>query len=118
ARRRIILRVVVVAFAQADDFEIGKLFSQDVAKAHFALLMTAIAEASDNHRDLAGAPADEPAQQVARRPSGRPIVDADIAEAARVRQIRDHGQYGNASVDEAIDGLAHLRMLNRDKGDA
>ena len=48
----IILSVVVVALPQTHNFEAWKFLAQDMAKAHFALFMAAIAEAAGDHRDF------------------------------------------------------------------
>jgi hypothetical protein len=80
-RRGIGLSVVVMTLAQPDNFKLWKFLSKYVLKAHFALFMAAIAEATRDHRRLTVALTDKSSQQIARRASGGPIVDADIAQA-------------------------------------
>ena len=46
---------VVADLAQFDDLELGIFLGEDVAEAHLALLVAAIAEAAGEQRDLAAA---------------------------------------------------------------
>src|SRR3984957_10283378 len=79
---------VVLTFAERHDAEVRKILAQHLTEAEFALLVTAIAQAADDHCDLPVPLADEAAEQMAGGAPGCPIVDADIAKTPRIRQIR------------------------------
>jgi hypothetical protein len=86
-------------------------------EAHLALLVGAIGAAAGDQRDLAGARADEAADQQAGGAAGRAVVEADIGGALRLREVGDQGQHRHLPGDRGH-RLAHQRMFERHEGDA
>ena len=114
----VIVRGVVMAFAQADDLEGREDLLEQMQEAHLALLVGAVAEAARDHRDLAGARADEAADQIAGGASGRAVVESDVGDAARIGEVRDQRDGRHAALGQHVDRFAHRRMLERHERDA
>ena len=114
----VVLGLVVMAFAQADDLDVRIELLEQMQEAHLALLMGAIAQAAGDHRHLGPARPDESGDELAGGAPGGAVVEADIGGAGRVGDVGDQRDAGDAALGERIDRLAHGRMLQRHEGDA
>jgi hypothetical protein len=114
----VILRRLVMTFAQTHDRERREGLLDDVEKAHLALLVRPVAAAPRDQRDLASPLTDEPANQEAGGAAGGPIVEPHIGGALRAGDVGDQRQDRDAAAGDLGDRIAHQRMIECHEGDA
>ena len=59
----------------------------------------------------------EALQQIARKPTGRAVVDTDIGHARHMMDIGRQSDNFYSAIREALGGLTNIRMVNANKAD-
>ncbi len=109
---------IVADLAQLDDAQSREIVREDMAKSHLPLLVAAVAERAREQRHLAHGAGDEASEQVAGEAAGIAVVDADIGDARRLRDVGHQGEDGRAGGRDLEDRLAHQGMVDGDDPDA